>query len=192
MDVAHTKRKQSVRLMIELFLKEREHQQLFLTAQQYPTPMNQLALDDAFRRFFTRIKTVQYISKLIKGYSVDFDKRVRNQPLTVSIDEKQTEDGYSTFIGMIRAGDVLGDLEQALDEEGSTTELFADKHISQAFSQLNSMQQTILIYSYFYGYQNKEIALFLDASEQRISYNKKRALERLKASVPKNNEVTIR
>ncbi len=52
MDEAHTKRKQSVRLMIELFLKDRDHQQLFLTAQQYPTPMNQLALDDAFRRFF--------------------------------------------------------------------------------------------------------------------------------------------
>ncbi len=141
-----------------------------------------------FGVFFTRIKTVQYISRLIKGYSVDFDKRVRNQPLTVSIDEKQTDDGYSTFIGMIRAGDVLDDLEHALDEEGSTAELFADKYISQAFSQLNSMQQTILIYSYFYGYQNKEIALFLDASEQRISYNKKRALERLKSSVPKINE----
>ncbi|UTR05799.1 sigma-70 family RNA polymerase sigma factor [Alkalihalobacillus sp. LMS6] len=182
------KRKQSVRLMIELFLKDDDHKQLFLTAQRYPTPMNRQALDDAFRHFFTRMKTVQYISKLIKGYSVDFDKRIRNQPLVLSLDDDGKTEDSTSFLQMIQAGDVLTDVEKHIDEEGSITELFTNKQMTKAFTTLKNFQQSILIYSYFYGYQNKEIALILDMSEQRISYNKKRALALLKskiATIPK-------
>ncbi|MFS0787975.1 sigma factor-like helix-turn-helix DNA-binding protein [Shouchella sp. 1P09AA] len=178
------KRKQSVRLMIERFLKDDDHKQLFLTAQQYPTPINRQALDDAFRHFFTRMKTVQYISKLIKGYSVDFDKRIRNQPHFFSLDDEGEAEDSTSFLQMIQAGDVLTDVENYFDEEGSIIELFTDKQMTKAFTSLKNLQQTILIYAYFYGYQNKEIALFLDMSEQRISYNKKRALTLLKQTIP--------
>ncbi|GAF11865.1 RNA polymerase sigma factor [Bacillus sp. JCM 19046] len=173
----------SVERMVDLFLKEPEHKSLYDRAHAQPTNKNKQALDQAFKLFFTKIKVVQYISRLIKGYSIDFDKRTRKRQAFLSIDSNINEEDHSTLDYFIQSADVHTDSVRVNDEQGNTDELFENKLLAKSFKQLDPVQQKVLIYSFYYGYKNKEIAKELAVSEQRISYYKNRALLLLQQSV---------
>lgn len=165
-----------VHRIVQLFLKEPEHMRLYKRAHEEPSTENKQALDNAFKLFFTKIKVVQYISRLIKGYSIDFDKRTRKKHQSISIDSTNKENEHSSLDYLFQSADVHADSVKANDEKGNTDELFENLALAQSFSQLEPIQQTVLIYSFYHGYKNKEIATILAVSEQRISYYKKRAL----------------
>ncbi|MGQ3737396.1 hypothetical protein [Bacillus sp. FDAARGOS_1420] len=58
------------------FLNEPTNYALFEQAILKPTIENKQQLDTAFQIYFKNIKMVNYISKLIYFYSIDFDKKI--------------------------------------------------------------------------------------------------------------------
>lgn len=170
----------STHIIVKMFLKDEYHKELYRLAHENPTAANKEALDETFKQFFTRVKVIQYISRLISGYSVDYDKRFRKHGHLTSIDSLFEKEGHASLLDIIQSGDVLADIEQANDEKANIDELFENRVLATSFKHLKPNQQSVLIYSFFYGYKNKEIAKLLTISEQRVSYYKKRALHILK------------
>ncbi|WP_054709253.1 sigma-70 family RNA polymerase sigma factor [Bacillus sp. JCM 19041] len=166
--------------IVKMFLNDEYHKELYRLAHENPTTSNKEALDETFKQFFTRVKVIQYISKLISGYSIDYDKRIRKHEQSTSIDSLFEKEGHASLLDVIQSGDVLADIEQVNDEKANIEELFENKVLATSFKHLKPEQQSVLIYSFFYGYKNKEIAKLLAISEQRVSYYKKRALHILK------------
>lgn len=169
--------------IISRFLEDPENKRLYTQAVNEPTSKNKQILDEAFKHFFVRVKVIHYISRLIAGYSVDFDKRIRkNEQQLLSLDAL-FHNGQTTLLDMLAAGDVIKDAELVQEEDGHYEELFENEVLQQAFQELKPLQREVLVYSFFYGYRNKDIAKRLAISEQRVSYNKKRGLELLKQKV---------
>jgi len=154
--------------LIESFLGDEKAKALYEVAENNPTPENIESVEEAFKQHAVRVKRVMYIKRLIKGYSVDFDKRVRAKIVRQSLDDDEVN--YHNLLPC----------NEESEKEVEPNELFADKRIQKKFQSLKDIQKQILIYKYVKNMKNKEIAHLLGYSEQRVSYNIKSALKKMK------------
>jgi RNA polymerase sigma factor (sigma-70 family) len=165
------------------FLQVVEHKRLVDDYILSPTPHNKERLDEAFAVHFRNAKMYAYISKLIKFYTIDFDKRLNKQKKHVmyegtdegiSLDKMNTNVEDSTF-------KEFSELSYELEEHIESEEIYI------AFKQLSNLQMKILNFIYVHQLSNKEIAKLLGESEQKISYNHKSALKKLKKHVERRD-----
>src|SRR5699024_11381841 len=63
--------------VVQRFLSQESNYQLFATAICFPTEDNWRKLDQAFRQFYTEIRFINYIAKVLWRYGKDF--RVKYQ-----------------------------------------------------------------------------------------------------------------
>ncbi|KQL55949.1 MULTISPECIES: sigma-70 family RNA polymerase sigma factor [Bacillaceae] len=154
--------------LIKSFLEKKSARRLYEVAEKNPTPENIRALEEAFKQYALRVKQISYIKRLIKGYSIDFDKRIRSKVVRQSIDDEEVN--YHNLLPS----------RVEVETEVEPNELFTDERIHRTFQSLKDIQKQLLIYKFVKNLKNKEIARLLGYSEQRVSYNIKSAIEKLK------------
>ncbi|MGN4444934.1 sigma-70 family RNA polymerase sigma factor [Bacillus cereus group sp. MYBK79-1] len=170
--------------IVRNFLESKENYDLFKTAIISPTNKNKQLLDQAFQAHFKKVKVINYVSKLIYYYSMDFGKKVNLNAkrnvlnLDTSFEDK---DGNQ----MSRYEILLSDNEDKthnsfIQDDNNLKNHLSDEVLIEQFSKLSKKQINILNLFYLEQLTNKEIAQLLKESEQTISYHHKNAIKKLK------------
>ncbi|SDC60647.1 RNA polymerase sigma factor, sigma-70 family [Pelagirhabdus alkalitolerans] len=167
--------------LVRSFLKQYEHQAMFIDALCYPSEENRQKLDEAFRDFYTGVKIVSYLSKTIYWESVNFDKkqRYRNKisPLVLNDSSNLNE---VNVLEKIKSTDKS--IEEKIIEEKTLAieEKIEDPKLKIAFLSLTMRQKEVLQSIYGNGENITDTAYQLDISQQAVSKIHKSALKRLK------------
>lgn len=173
--------------IVQCFLKEPENYTLFLKAVEEPTSKNKQLLDKAFKLHFKRAKTISYINKLIYFYSIDFDKKISNiknrNLLTLDKPISNDEDSNHTILELMSNDSEDITYKQFEESQNNLEEHIGHEGLYKGLDLLSEKQIKILNLYYVHQYNNKQIARILSESEQTISYNHKKALEKLKSQL---------
>ncbi|MEK7019330.1 sigma-70 family RNA polymerase sigma factor [Bacillus sp. FSL R9-9410] len=173
--------------IVRMFLQETEYYGLFENAIINPTDKNRQLLDNAFKSHYKRVKIINYVSKLIHFYSIDFDKKINlNNSRNILNLDTPIEDNHGNQASRY---DVLTSENEdtiynnIIEVEGDLREHLSNEELYIEFKKLSEKQIKILNLFYIEAYTNREIAQLLGESEQTISYNHKSAIKKLKQAM---------
>jgi RNA polymerase sigma factor (sigma-70 family) len=160
--------------LIRNFLKENNH--LLENYLKAPSKENQQELDNAFKIFYKRVRTIKYISKMIHFYSIDYDKRQRKIQSRYELTFDNPEDGERKVLKSSE--------EPVLKNEVTGTyelrDVIQDNKLYEKIINLSEKQYQVLNLIYYHGFSSTEVAEIMNTSIQSISYNHKKALDLLK------------
>ncbi|MFT9847158.1 sigma-70 family RNA polymerase sigma factor [Aneurinibacillus sp. REN35] len=156
--------------IVASFLSNPEYYRLFVDAVCFPAPHYHRQLDEAFRRHFSEIRLIHYLTKLITHAARDFYQKERKRRLHLSL--------YAVY-------------NRHSDQEKEVIELVVcstkrlQDHIShpslyKALSHLPKRQLTILELHFLYRLTHKEIGQVLGISQQSVSKSYSKALTSLR------------
>jgi RNA polymerase sigma factor (sigma-70 family) len=173
--------------IVESFLKEDKNYFLFKNAIIDPTEENKQRLDLVFKQHYKQVKMISYISKLIYFYSIDFDKKISltNQRQLLNLDTPISTEENNTTSKL----DVLTSSKEDLtylefeNIQKDIQEYISNDNLFASLNLLSDKQLKILKLLYIVNYNNKEVAELLGESEQTVSYNHKKAIEKLRKSM---------
>jgi len=176
--------------IVKNFFKNESAKLLFHAAIQSPCEENIQKLNVAFSSYYKKVRIINYISKLIHFYSIDFDKRYSNytkrQVLNLDaplLSNEQTK-GNNTKKDILIENKEIDVIIKTIEEESECLKQHvSDERVYDALTALSSKQMEILNLRYIYGLSNKEISETLNLSEQLVSYNHKSAINKLKKSL---------
>lgn len=178
--------------IIQNFLKEEDNLLLFNKALTNPTNENIDELNEAFSDHFKRVKIINYISKLIHFYSIDFDKKtnLNKKRYVLNLDAAPKGSDNSSFTRDI----VISSKEDLTFNylyytSDNLKDFINDERIFKAFDVLTTKQIQILNLIYVKNLSNKRIAGLLKLSEQSVSYNHKAALKKIRKEINYKEEV---
>lgn len=167
--------------IVRSFLRDKNHYELVQRAVCSPSEENRQRVDEAFQTFYGNVRALTYLSNLIYYNAVNFDKTMQkhNSREMLTLDQPlQEEEGNSTT-----HKDMLyhssPDMTDRIACE-TMTDYVENPRLYQAIQSLTPKQQEILTYKYVRGLQNKEIANLFGNSPQNVSKLHKRALQKLK------------
>lgn len=173
--------------IVESFLREDENYVLFKNAIIDPTEKNKQRLDLVFKQHYKKVKMISYISKLIYFYSIDFDKKIslnkQRQLLNLDTPISTEENNITSKLDVLASSKEdltyleFENIQEDIQEHISNEVLFASLNF------LSDKQLKILKLLYIINYNNKEVAELLGESEQTVSYNHKKAIEKLRQSM---------
>src|SRR5699024_2804541 len=166
--------------VVQRFLSQASHYELFATAICFPTEDNWQRLDQAFRQFYTEIRFINYIERVLWGYAKDFRvKYERDEARYLCMMDKPIQiKGESSAITY---KDQLVDHRQDNTPKGETLlDQVEDLQLQKALKQLTDKQLRVLDGYYVHNMTQKEIARSLGVSQQSISKIMKTALDKLK------------
>ncbi|PEA55041.1 RNA polymerase subunit sigma-70 [Bacillus pseudomycoides] len=173
--------------IVQYFLKEPKNYALFEQAITSPTEENKQRLDDAFKEHYKKVKMINYISKLIYFYSIDFDKKVslnkKRYDLNLDAPINDEERNMTSKLEVLTSSQE--DLTY-LDYENIQQNIkdhISNEVLLSALNHLSDKQVKILSLLYINKCNNKEVADILGESEQTISYHHKQAIKKLKQSI---------
>ncbi|EJV54859.1 sigma-70 family RNA polymerase sigma factor [Bacillus cereus] len=168
--------------IVRNFMKDEDNYALFQEAILNPTEENTLLLNHAFAEYYRKVKIINYLSKLVKYYSIDIEKRInlnkKRNVLNLDISINEEEAGTKM--------DVMTSSEEDLTyvgfelTRGNLKEHLNNDVLHEALEVLSDKQIKILNLIYINDFTNKQVAEMLEESEQTISYNHKSAIEKLK------------
>lgn len=165
--------------VVQRFLNQQANYQLFTTAICFPTEENWERLDWAFRQFYTEIRFINYLSKVIWRYGRDFrSKHQRNEAhyLIILDQPMQKEESSATTYK-----DQLADNSENDTLKGeSFLDQVDDFYLQEALKQLTDKQLRVLESYYAYNITQEEIACNLGVSQQSVSKTMKTTLDKLK------------
>ncbi|MGN5653437.1 sigma-70 family RNA polymerase sigma factor [Bacillus sp. Brlt_9] len=177
--------------IVRNFLKEKAHYNLFQSAIESPTKENIFLLNRTFSEYYRKVKIINYISTLIHFYSIDFDKKMAlNKKRNILNFDSSTGNQENTTV-KITIGSSSQDDSTYIDFEKNMDNLkdhISDERLYTALNYLSRKQLNILKLIYLYGYSNKKVAKTLNISEQTVSYNHKKALQKLRETMKKAEE----
>ncbi|MDA2384048.1 sigma-70 family RNA polymerase sigma factor [Bacillus cereus] len=171
--------------VMQYFLKDAENYYLLERAILKPTAENRGLLDAAFKVYFKNIKIVNYISKLVYFYSVDFDKKISRYNKRNCL--------YEDFL-------VIAETVPRVDEtyinydkkQECIKDCVTNKSLFSALNMLTDRQLKILDLIYVHKYSNKEVANILQESEQIVSYHHRKAIKKLKNILSSHKQQGVR
>ncbi|GAA0359162.1 sigma-70 family RNA polymerase sigma factor [Bacillus horti] len=168
--------------IVASFLNNEEYKKLLLSALTNPSPQHIKEVDLAFKKHYTEVRFIKYVSMIIYYEAMHFNRKQdkRNEKVTLhdpAID-LSLEASPDTFLRTITDFEAQNELSQQI----------ASKDVYEAFMSLTQRQQTILRYSYQEQLTDKEIAQKLSVSQQAISQSHQGALKKLK-SLLKTHEI---
>ncbi|MED1042463.1 sigma-70 family RNA polymerase sigma factor [Bacillus mycoides] len=177
--------------IVRNFLRDKGNYAIFQEAILNPTHENIHLLNQAFADYYRKVKIINYISKLVKYYSIDIEKRIHlNKKRNVlTLDASINEDDENSI-----KMDVLSSSEEDLTYEnfemasGNLKEHLNNDVLHKALEVLSDKQMKILNLIYMNDFTNKQVAEILKESEQTISYNHKAALAKLQGIMINNEE----
>ncbi|MGG1338473.1 sigma-70 family RNA polymerase sigma factor [Bacillus subtilis] len=160
--------------IVAYFLQDSNNLTLLQKAINNPSQENKKQLDDAFREHYVRAKIINYVSKLIYFYSIDYDKRV-------SVNKKRQ------ILNCVTSEDAVSKQTERTFEEKQTDfcEVIENERLYTSFKSLNKEQKRIIELLYLYQMTNNEIAISLNMSKQLVSYYHRTALKKLKKAMIK-------
>ena len=171
--------------IVKKYLEKPEYFSIFKEYLNEPSNLNYRRLDNSFRAYFRKIKQIAYVKNLIRGFSIDFDKKIRRHDVVISLDAKSTNNEVS-IVDITVGGDLNIDIEKQTELKGTLEDLIEDYNIVAAIKHLSKKQKTVITYTFVYQYNQKEIAKAMKISEQMVSYYKKSALNSMKESIINN------
>lgn len=176
--------------IVKNFLKNESAKLLLDNAIHTPSEENIRNLNIAFSSYYKKVRIINYISKLIHFYSIDFDKRYSNytkrQVLSLDaplLSNDQTNGNITKKDTLVRNTKIDVMIDTIDEESKCLTQHVSDERLFDALTELSAKQMDILNLRYIYGLSNKEIAETLSLSEQLVSYNHKSAINKLKKSL---------
>ncbi|MED1559483.1 sigma-70 family RNA polymerase sigma factor [Bacillus paramycoides] len=177
--------------IVRNFLKDKGNYAIFQEAILNPTHENKHLLNQVFAEYYRKVKIINYISKLVKYYSIDIEKRIHlnKQRNVLTLDASVNEDDENSI-----KMDVLSSSEEDLTYErfelasGNLKDHLNNDVLHKALEVLSDKQMKILNLIYMNDFTNKQVAEILKESEQTVSYNHKAALTKLQEIMKKNEE----
>ncbi|UOQ48359.1 hypothetical protein MUN88_20360 [Gracilibacillus caseinilyticus] len=126
----------------------------------------------AFKKYFLKIKSIAYFSKITFFEVQRLDKNIRsiNEKSPLILDAPIKNDSSMT----------LKDTAIAEKTQNLKNECNIDIEFDKAWNNLTKKQQVIIYYHYFEGYKDLEIASIMKVSPQAISKSKKQGLKKLR------------
>ncbi|MFD0768958.1 sigma-70 family RNA polymerase sigma factor [Bacillus sp. CGMCC 1.60114] len=176
--------------IVRNFLKGKNNYALFQEAILNPTKESTHLLNQTFAEYYRKVKIINYISKLVKYYSIDIEKRInlnkKRNVLTLDTSINDEEDSIKM--------DVLSSSGEDLTYKGfeltsgSLKEHLSNDVLHKALEVLSDKQMEILNLIYMNDLTNKQVAEILKESEQTVSYNHKAAIKKLQQVMLKKED----
>ncbi|WP_010531813.1 sigma-70 family RNA polymerase sigma factor [Lentibacillus jeotgali] len=174
--------------VVQRFLSQESNYQLFTTAICFPTEDNWRKLDQAFRQFYTEIRFINYIAKVLWRYAKDFRVKYQRDEARylVILDESIQIKGESSAITY---KDQLAEHSEDSTPKGeSLQDQVEDVQLQKALNQLTDKQLKVLDSYYVHNMTQKEIARNLGGSQQSVSKILQTTLDKLKESYGKGEK----
>ncbi|MBJ7950114.1 sigma-70 family RNA polymerase sigma factor [Bacillus cereus group sp. N24] len=175
--------------IVRNFLKDKRNNEIFEDAILNSTEENTQLLNSTFAEYYRQVKVINYISKLVKYYSIDIEKKITlNKKRNVLILDGSVKDDDDNSNKMDVLTSSEGDLTYygfELESERLKDHLDNDL-LHVALEVLSDKQFKILSLLYMKDLTNKQVAEIMKESEQTISYNHKAAIEKLQKVMLKN------
>ena len=158
-------------LLFQSFIQEEAHWTSFVNASRDHESLNRL--NSLFRQYYTEIRFIAYVTKLIRYTAINFDRKRRLGHLRFPLTLDQPIGASGTaWVDLIEN-------PETNEETNSFEEIFLEKSLFLAYSRLTGKQKEALDLFYRFEYSDTEIARESGISQQAISRRRKRALEKL-------------
>jgi len=167
--------------LLKSFLEHDENKRILDHYCKNPSKHNKEQLDNAFKRFYFKIRSLSYFSKVLPFEAVKFDKKIKKyKDYHLMIIDRPLNRDYDTSDNTLI--DYLEDTSTNLKNVHSTKlqDHINDLDIETALNYLTPKQKNILYYSFVMEFKDTEIAEMLKVSQQNISKTKKRALTKIR------------
>lgn len=171
------------------FLKDEKNYSLLAESVCSQCPLIDKRLDESFKQFYFKVKSLKYFSNLIHYYAIDLDKKYRlnQQRYSLILDKPVNQDaGYSDTLHDYFNFFTPDMSELIINEEKGLLEYIEDIKLYMAVKSLTNKQRRILEFMYIYGFKNKNIAKIFSDSPQNISKIHKRTLEKIRNYLTEN------
>ncbi|MCK0470276.1 sigma factor-like helix-turn-helix DNA-binding protein [Halalkalibacter sp. APA_J-10(15)] len=170
--------------VIKSFLSHHCYRSLFERALENPSLNNCQLLDREFKDYFTNIKMISYIEKLITGYTYDYKKKIsrinRNE---ISASMTLDSEGGIEILNTLKGGCVYTDYNSMIEKKGELNELITNEKLSKLIEKLNPLEKKVIILIFVYQLKNNEVGNFLHISTSLVSYYKRKILKQLKGEM---------
>ncbi|MBM7702411.1 sigma-70 family RNA polymerase sigma factor [Metabacillus iocasae] len=171
--------------VVKAFLQKEAHKQLFEQIIHDPTGDHEKQLHEAFQAYYTEIRFVSYMSKLI--IHVARDHRVKRQ-------KQQRIFSYTLDQPVNKEGDTRSALDLIVGEEEVSYEVqhlvdeVTNPCLYDSFHHLTKRQRQVLEVHILHEQSYTSIAERFGISQQSVSSTCKRALRKLRESYEKGRE----
>lgn len=178
--------------LIHSFLAIPKNNILLKMAVCFPTMHNKNSLNIAFKKFYSNIRLISYLSTVIYRRAVNFDKRIMlsNHRLPLILDQPV----YDSNSKVITYSDIFISLEDRVENIVLTESRFElketieDIRLLQALKKLTPCQKQITEWTYFHNLTSKEIAQKFKITRQAVYKTRKKALEQLRIFIEKGRD----
>ncbi|MCM3324808.1 RNA polymerase subunit sigma-70 [Cytobacillus kochii] len=159
--------------IIKEFFLDKSNKELLDLFLNQPSEDTARLLDEKFKIFYFNAKVSKYVSKLIRFYSIDFDKRVNKQRNRYQLQKEDASDVFDTQVNH-QVEELYPPTKSSLEE------VISDEGLLKGFEILTEKQFSVLEFLYVYEFSNKEIAFLFDDTPQNISNLHKKSLKKLR------------
>ena len=162
-------------LLFQSFIQEEAHWTSFMEAYESRDRDSFNRLNSLFHKYYTEIRFIAYVTKLIRYTAINFDRKRRLGHLRFPLTLDQPVGGSdNAWIDLIESS--------TRDEEPAFEESIQQKSFYLAYSRLTSKQKEVLDLFYRLELSDTEIARTAGISQQAVSRRRKRALEKLRVA----------
>ncbi|MED0894383.1 sigma-70 family RNA polymerase sigma factor [Aneurinibacillus migulanus] len=179
--------------VLKNFLKEEAHLTLFIETVTSPTTEKQKALDYAFKKFYQRIRIINFLSTILYYGAIDYDKKNRkyNQKYALILDKPigtSPEDVSVTMVDLIASPDA--EIDDLISSKSDTLEEnVSQSSLIRALRTLNDREKEILNLAYLHNMSDRAIALKVGLSHQAIGKARKKSLAKIRSYIGGKNGV---
>jgi len=171
--------------VVQRFLSEESNYQLFIKAMSFLTEESWEELDQSFRQFYTEIRFINYISKVLWRYGRDYQIKNQNSRARYLfiLDQPIKINGQPTIITY---KDQLAEHnDNSIPEKESLLDQVENVQLKEALKQLTVKQLKVLDSYYVHNMNQEEIANYLGVSQQAVSKIMKTSLDKLRSQFKK-------
>jgi RNA polymerase sigma factor (sigma-70 family) len=174
--------------VVQRFLSKESNYQLFIKAMCFLTEESWEELDQSFRQFYTEIRFINYISKVLWRYGRDY--RIKNQHnraryLFILDQPIKTNGQPSTITYKDRLAEPK---ESSTSKEDSLLDQVENVQLKNALKKLTGKQLEVLDSYYVHNLKQEEIANNLGVSQQAVSKIMKTSLDKLRSQYEKEEK----
>lgn len=174
-------------LLMRNFLNIESNYELLKKAREFPSKENISKLNKDFKKYYTELQLIKYISQLINHYSRDFYKK-KNKEKYFYIFSLENEDIFDINIVNNKIDENTLETESLL-KASSLLEVIENQTIYKALLSLTDKQLLILNLHFIHELRHTEIANKLKVSQQSVSKTIKKSLDKLRNIIVTGDEL---
>jgi len=165
--------------VIQNFFSYDENIQLLNHSKKHPNDTSSISLlNKRFHTYFTNVKRINYLASLIRGTSIDYDKKMRNYSSRyISTDIFNEEECLIVYDDSF--------------QNDNFDSLITNKHLLMAIKSLTPKQINILEMFFIHSKNNLEIADYYNTTPQNVSQIRKKAIKKLQNDVRKSDNIYV-